>query len=144
MPGSPRSNATPEENPARPIHPAALLLACALVGTGLALGRSPLDLAIVSAVACGFALRAEGRSIRAEIPLLLLALVVFLAHAFLSGRPYAEASGPAALIALRLLALLYVLRWAARAFLGSAARWMLALPVPSRPRVLLLPVESAR
>ena len=145
MPGSPRSNATvPERKSTRPIHPAALLVACTLVGLGLALGRSPLDLAIVAVLACGFALRAEGRSLRAELPLLMLALVVFLAHALLSGRPFAEASKPAALIALRLLALLYLLRWAARVFLGSAARWMLALPIPARPRALLLPVESAR
>ena len=145
MPGSPRSDATaPEKKSARPLHPAALLLACALVGIGLALGRSPLDLAIVSALGAAFALRAEGRSVRSELPLLTLALVVFLAHALLSGHPFAEALKPAALIALRLLALLYLLRWAARAFLGSAARWILALPIPARPRALLLPVESAR
>lgn len=145
MPGSPRSHATaPETKPARPLHPAALLLACALVGLGLSLAHSTLDLAIFSAVGAYFALRAEGRAPRAELPLLTLALVVFLAHALLSGRPFSESSKPAALIALRLLALLYLLRWAARAFLGSAARWVLSLPIPARPRALLLPVESAR
>lgn len=129
---------------ARPLHPAALLLACALVGVGLALGRSALDLAVCSALGAGFALRVEGRSLRSELPLLTLALIVFLAHALLSGRPTPEAAEGAALIALRLLALLYLLRWAARAFLGSAARWLLALPIPARPRALLLPIESAR
>jgi energy-coupling factor transporter transmembrane protein EcfT len=129
---------------ARPLHPAALLLACALVGVGLALGRSALDLAVCSVLGAGFALRVEGRSLRSELPLLTLALIVFLAHALLSGRPTPEAAKSAALIALRLLALLYLLRWAARAFLGSAARWLLALPIPARPRALLLPVESAR
>jgi energy-coupling factor transporter transmembrane protein EcfT len=129
---------------ARPIHPAALLLACALLGTGLALGRSALDLAVFSVLGAGFALRAEGRALRSELPLLTLALIVFLAHALLSGRPTPEATKAAALIALRLLALLYLLRWAARAFLGSAARWLLSLPIPRRPRLLLLPVESAR
>jgi energy-coupling factor transporter transmembrane protein EcfT len=129
---------------ARPLHPAALLLACALVGVGLALGRSALDLAVCSVLGAGFALRVEGRSLRSEVPLLTLALVVFLAHALLSGRPTPEAAKGAALIALRLLALLYLLRWAARAFLGSAARWLLALPIPTRPRALFLPVESAR
>lgn len=145
MPGSPRSDATaPDTKSPRPLHPAALLLACTLLGVGLALGRSPLDLAVVAALGAAFALRAEGRSVRSEAPLLALALVVFLAHALLSGHPFMEAWRPAALIALRLLALLYLLRWAARVFLGSAARWMLALPIPARPRALLLPVESAR
>ena len=129
---------------ARPIHPAALLLACALVGIGLALGRSPLDLAVFSVLGAGFALRAEGRALRSELPLLTLALIIFLAHALLAGRPTPERTKAAALIALRLLALLYLLRWAARAFLGSAARWVLSLPIPRRPRLLLLPVESAR
>ena len=129
---------------ARPLHPAALLLACALVGVGLALGRSALDLAVFSALGAAFTLRAENRPIRSELPLLTLALIVFLAHALLSGRPTPEAAKAAALIALRLLALLYLLRWAARTFLGSAARWLTALPIPARPRLLLLPVESAR
>jgi len=129
---------------ARPLHPAALLLACALVGVGLALGRSAIDLAVFCVIGAGFALRAEGRTIRSELPLLTLALVVFLAHALLSGRPTPAIVRAAALIALRLLALLYLLRWAARTFLGNAARWLTAFPVPSRPRLLLLPIESAR
>ena len=107
---------------ARPLHPAALLLACALVGVGLALGRSSIDLAVFSVLGAGFALRAEGRTIRSELPLLTLALIVFLAHALLSGRPTLETAKAAALIALRLL----------------------AFPIPPRPRLLLLPVESAR
>jgi energy-coupling factor transporter transmembrane protein EcfT len=145
VPGSPRSHASAKETKsARHVHPAALLLACALVGAGLAFGRSVVDLAVISVVAAGFALRAEGRPLRAEAPLLALALTVFLAHALLSGRPTAEAAQAAALIALRLLALLYLLRWAARAFLGDAARWLLAFPVPPRPRILLLSAESAR
>ncbi|HKW50753.1 MAG TPA: hypothetical protein VJQ53_03380 [Candidatus Eisenbacteria bacterium] len=145
MPGSPRSHATaPELKSARLLHPAALLLACALLGVGLALGRSAIDLAVFSVLGAGFALRAEGRSIRSELPLLTLALIVFLAHTLLSGRPTLEAARAAALIALRLLALLYLLRWAARTFLGRAARWLLAFPIPPRPRLLLLPVESAR
>lgn len=128
----------------RPIHPAATLLACILVGLGLSLTHAPIDLAVLAVLGAAFALRAEGRSIRSELPLWALALVVFLAHTFLSGRPIAVAALPAALIALRLLALLYLLRWAARAFLGNAARWLLALPLPRRPRVLLLALESGR
>ncbi len=145
MPGSPERDATiPEPNSPRPIHPAALLIACALVGAGLALTHAPLDLALFAVIAGTLTLRVEGRTLRAEAPLLLLALVVFLAHTLLSGQPIAEAARPAALIALRLLALLYLLRWAARAFLGNAARWMLSLPIPTRPRPLLHLAESAR
>lgn len=145
MPGSPRSDSTNlDRSTTRPIHPAALLLACALVGLGVSLGRSPVDLAIVAALAAALALRLEGRTLSTELPLLTLALVVFLAHTLLSGRPFSEAAIPAALIALRLLALLYLLRWSARAFLGEAARWLLSLPIPPRPRALVLAVESGR
>lgn len=145
VPGSPRTrSATPERNSTPPLHPAALLFASVLVGVGLALGRSAVDLAVVAAVAAAFALRAEGRTLRAEAPLLSLAFIVFAAHTIFSGTPISKAVYPAAMIALRLLALLYLLRWAARAFLGDAARWLLSFPVPARPRILLLLAESAR
>lgn len=145
MPGSSSSHVDPQaKNPARPIHPAALLLACALVGLGLALARSPLDLAVAAVLGAVLALRAERRALRAELPLLALAAVVFVAHVLFSGRSFTESWRPAALIALRLLALLYLLRWAARAFLGRAARWLLSLPLPARPRPLLLALESGR
>ena len=145
MPGSPQLHSDLQNKPMpRPIHPAALLLACALVGLGLSLGGSPLDLAVCAIVGASFALRAEGRSIRSELSLWVLALILFLAHTFLSGRPIAAAVKPAAVIALRLLALLYLLRWAARAFLGQAARWLLAFDLPRRPRALLLVLESGR
>ncbi len=126
------------------LHPAALFVACALAATGLALSASWLDLACFAVVGAAATLRVEGRSPRAELPLWVLAAVVFLAHTLLSGRPIVEAARPAARIALRLLALLYLLRWAARSFLGRAARWMLALPLPGRPRFLAFPLESAR
>jgi energy-coupling factor transporter transmembrane protein EcfT len=103
-----------------------------------------LTLALATLAAAWAALRVEGRSPRAEIPLWALAAVVFLAHAFLSSRPPAVAVREASVIALRMLALLYLLRWAARAFLPRAARWLLALPVPRRPAFLSLPIESAR
>lgn len=145
MPGTSSSHLDPQAlEPARPIHPAALLLACTLVGVGLSLSRSPLDLAVAAVLGAGVTLWSEHRSLRAELPLWCMAAVVFLAHALLSGRPLAVSARPAALIALRLLALLYLLRWAARAFLGSAARWLLALPLPTRPRPLLLALESGR
>jgi len=145
VPGSPQSDSTASETKStRPLHPAALLIACAFLCLGLALAQSILDLAAFTVVAAAAALRAEGRSLRSELPLLGLALVVFLAHALLSGRRDAEAAKAAARIALRLLALLHLLRWAARAFLGGAARWLLSLPIPARPRALLLPIESAR
>jgi energy-coupling factor transporter transmembrane protein EcfT len=103
-----------------------------------------LTLALATLAAAWASLRVEGRSPRAEIPLWALAAVVFLAHAFLSSRPPAVAVREASVIALRMLALLYLLRWAARAFLPRAARWLLALPVPRRPAFLSLPIESAR
>ncbi|MGH7681590.1 MAG: hypothetical protein ACRENN_06340, partial [Candidatus Eiseniibacteriota bacterium] len=132
------------KKPPRPVHPAALLLACTLVGLGLSLARSPLDLGVAAALGLALALHVERRSLRAELPLLGLAAIVFLAHALFAGRPLAESWRPAALIALRLLALLYLLRWAARAFLGRAARWLLSLTLPTRPRPLLLALESGR
>jgi hypothetical protein len=145
VPGSPRSDApTLETHVPRPIHPAALLLACSAAGLGLALSSSPLDLALFAAAGCAAALRAEGKPFRHELPLLALAGIVFAAHTLLSGTPVLEAARPAGLIALRLLALLYLLRWAAKAFLGNAARWLASLRVSRRPRLLLLAAESAR
>ena len=145
MPGSPRTRETaPNEIEARPAHPAALLVACALVGAGIGICGSPLSLLVVTLAAAAAALRAEGRPLRFEVPLWVLAAVVFLAHAFLSGRPLSVAVPEGSVIALRMLALLYLLRWAARAFLPRAARWLLALPVPRRPAFLALPLESAR
>ena len=145
MPGSPRSDApNPRYDVSRPIHPAALLLACLAAGTGLALTSSLPALAVSTAAGCAVALRVEGKSLRHELPLLALAAIVFAAHALFSGKPVLEAARPAGLIALRLLALLYLLRWAAKAFLGDAARWLASMPVPVRPRFLLLAAESGR
>jgi energy-coupling factor transporter transmembrane protein EcfT len=145
VPGSPRSDApNPETHASRPVHPAALLLACTAVGAGLALASSPLHLGIFAAAGGALALRAEGKTLRNELPLLLLAAVVFAAHTLFSGKPVLEAAGPAGVIALRLLALLYLVRWAAKSFLGVAARWLAAMPVPGRPRFLLLAAESGR
>jgi energy-coupling factor transporter transmembrane protein EcfT len=102
-------------------------------------------LLLAAAVLFAFAaLRAEGRRARDEAPLLLLALIVFLAHVVAAGRGYRAAIAPAAVIACRLLALLYLLRWAARVALGPIARWLMGKKPPGRPRVLLLLVESAR
>lgn len=145
MPGSPRSDAiNPLHESSRPTHPAALLLACLAVGTGVAMTTSLLLLAVTAVVGCAVALRVEGKSFRHELPLLGLAAVVFAAHTLLAGKPLFEAARPAGLIALRLLALLYLLRWAAKAFLGPAARWLASMPVPARPRFLLLAAESGR
>lgn len=145
MPGSPRSDAPhPENQPSRPVHPAALLLACAAAGAGLALTSSIPYLALFAAGGCALALRAEGRPLQRELPLLLLAGIVFAAHTLFSGSPPIQAAVPAGRIALRLLALLYLLRWAARTFLGDAARWLAAMPAPRRPRFLLLAAESGR
>ena len=145
MPGSPRTRETiPNEIETRPAHPAALLLASAFVGVGICLARSPLLLFGITAAAAVTSIRAEGRPLRFEYPLWVLAFLVFLAHTFLSGRPAAVAAREASVIALRMLALLYLLRWAARAFLPRAARWVLGWPVPTRPRAVALTIESAR
>jgi energy-coupling factor transporter transmembrane protein EcfT len=145
VPGSPESDAlTPVRNATRAVHPAALLLACSAAGLGLALTGSIPALAAAALVTGSLALQVERRPFRAELPLLGLALIVFAAHALLSGAPLGRAAAPAARIALRLLALLYLLRWAARSFLSGAARWALSLPLPRRPRWLLEALESAR
>jgi len=101
-------------------------------------------LAVAAVLFLTLTLRAERKTLAAETPLLAIALIVFAAHTLLSGVPIRQALGPAAKIALRLLALLYLLRWAARTFLGGAARWALSLGLPRRPRWLLHALESGR
>ncbi len=126
------------------LHPLAWLVSLALVGTGIAMARSWIDLAIAAFLLGFAALRAEQKPLRAEAPLLGLALIVFLAHVVLAGKDFRAALVPAAAIAWRLLALLYLLRWAARVALGPMARWLMGLKPPARPRLLLLLAESAR
>ena len=145
VPGSPEPD---EVNPVsartRALHPVAWLVSLALVGVGLALATSWIDLAIAGILFGILALRAERKSLRAETPLLALALIVFLAHVLFAGKQFRAALAPSAAIACRLLALLYLLRWAARSALGPIARWLMAQRPPSRPRVLLVLAESAR
>lgn len=145
MPGTPR-NQDPRSNSAakRPVHPAALLVSCLLAGVALSFTDSPLWLGLSALGFLALALRAEGRTLRGEAPLFLLTLIVFLAHLLLSGRPLREALAPAGLIALRLLALFYLTRWAARSFLPRAARWLFSRSIPRRPRFLTLLFESGR
>ena len=145
MPGSPRFDAQEtNQPPTRPLHPAALLLVLGILGAGLALGRHWAPLGIAALVLGILALRAEGRALRAELPILMLALVVFLAHVLFAGPAWRSTLPKAAEIACRLLALLYLIRWAARTFLGRAARWLMGLRPPRRPRAALLLLESAR
>ena len=145
MPGSPQSDVlNPKPNEPRAVHPAALLLALFVLGAGLTMTRSWIDLAAASALLGVAALRVEGRPLRGEVALLGLALVVFAAHVLFAGRAWRSALSPAALIAFRLLALLYLLRWAARAFLGRSARWLMGRTPPSRPHWALLLFESGR
>lgn len=145
MPGTPRSQNS-RSNPVahRQVHPAALLVSCLLAGLALSFTRSPTWLALSAGTLLAIALRAEGRRLRDEGPLFLLTLIVFAAHLFLSGRPLREALQPAGLIALRLLALFYLTRWAARSFLPRATRWLFSRPVPRRPRFATLLFESGR
>ena len=110
----------------------------------MALTRSWIDLAAAAALLCFVAVRAERRRARDEAGLLGLALVVFLAHVVAAGKGFRGALVPAAVIACRLLALLYLLRWAARVALGPIARWLMGQKPPARPRFLLLLAESAR
>jgi energy-coupling factor transporter transmembrane protein EcfT len=126
------------------LHPAAALVACLAAGIALSLVRSPAILAVTAAALLVATLRVEGRGFRREIPLLALAMVVFLAHLLFGGRPLREALRPAGEIALRLLALLYLTRWAARTILPRAARWLFAQTGPRRPRPLALLFESGR
>lgn len=145
VPGSPVSAESPRSGtPLERLHPAGLLLSTLALGAGLALARHWIPLAAAAAGLGLLALRAEGRPLRGEGPLLGLAAVVFLAHTAAAGAAWRSAVAPAAVVAFRLLALLYLLRWAARAFLGRAARWLLGLTPPRRPRVLTILLESAR
>jgi len=70
-------------------------------------------LAAAAALLAFAALRAERRTARSEAPLVGLALIVFLAHV-VAAEGIRTALAPAAVVAWRLLALLYLLRWAAR------------------------------
>ncbi len=145
VPGSPRSDAhSIHRSWSLALHPAALLLSAAVVAAGLAVTRSWPSLALATLLLAALTLRAERRSLRSEIPTLAIAAVVFLAHTFLAGGSWRSAAAPAAAIALRLLALLYLLRWSARAFLGRAARWMLGLAPPRRPRIAAALLDSGR
>ena len=144
MPGAPSAiDSKTGRAPARPRHPVALLLFTLLAAAGITLAGAPIVLAATVVGFAALALRAEGRPVREEVPLAGLAGVLFLAHALLA-RFQPDAVGVAALLALRLLALIYLTRWAARSFLSGAARWMLGLPLPPRPRALRLAAESGR
>jgi hypothetical protein len=151
VPGSPKSDDPKsiriENRPrtgVRSLHPAATLLGCGAIGIGLSLTQAPVPLASGAVLFLIATLRAERRPARAEAPLLLLAVVVFAAHLLLTGRPPREAFRPSGLIALRLLALIYLTRWAARAVLPRAARWLFGRRGPARPKVLALLFESGR
>lgn len=145
MPGSPKPGDIQPNTPRRrALHPLAWLLSLALLTAGLAMTHSWIDLAAAAILLAFAALRVERRRVRDEIPILSLAALVFLAHVASAGRGYRAAVAPAAVIACRLLALLYLLRWAARSALGPIARWLMGKRPPARPRVLLLLAESAR
>jgi energy-coupling factor transporter transmembrane protein EcfT len=144
VPGSPTlTDPIPRSAVTRPRHPAAFLVFALIAGAGIALARGPIVLAATAFLFAYLALRIEGRRPRLEAPFLGLALILFLAHALL-GRFAPEATRAALLLAFRLLALVYLTRWAVRSFLPAAARWLLGLPIPSRPRALALTFESAR
>lgn len=145
MPGSPEPDKV-QEQPLRTrgLHPLAWIASLALLACGVAMTRSWIDLALAAAVLSFAALRAERRPAASEAALVGLALVVFLAHVVAAGRGFRQALVPAAVIAFRLLALLYLLRWASRVALGPIARWLMGLKPPSWPRFLLLLAESAR
>jgi energy-coupling factor transporter transmembrane protein EcfT len=144
VPGSPAVDTSIPTETKRALHPLAWLLLLALVGAGLSLTDSWIDLLAAAALLAFASLRAEGKRARDEAPILALASIVFLAHVLLAGKNARAALAPAAAIAARLLALLYLLRWAAREALGPLARWLMGFRPPSRPRVLLLLAESAR
>ena len=145
MPGSPRSQASidPTQRIAR-LHPAALLIAATAVGAGVSLARSWWILALSALALLLLAHAVERRRFRAELPLLGIAAVVLAAHTAAAGAGWRDALAPAAAIAFRLLALVYLVRWAARAFLGRASRWLLGLTPPARPRLLTTLLESGR
>lgn len=144
MPGSPSLN-HPDTTRAipRPRHPAAYLTFALAAGVGISFARGPIALAAAVALFATLALRAEGKRLRHEAPLLGLAVVIFLAHALLA-RFAPAGTRSALLLALRLLALVYLTRWSVRSFLPASAQWLLALPIPSRPRAVALAFESAR
>lgn len=156
MPGSPESDETKSQSrprPARPVrpgddriplHPGASLLGLAALLAALSTTPSAAALAAAAGIAMGAALWAERRPLRAELPFLLLALVVFAAHLAFAGRSWREALVPSGRIALRLLALVYLTRWAARAALPRIARWLFGRGGPARPRALALLFESGR
>jgi len=141
VPGSPESV---ETKLLHPIHPAAALLGVTALGLGFSLTRAWIPLAVGAALFLTASLRIERRPFRAEIPMLLLATILFVAHLILGGRSPREALVPSAMIALRLLALVYLTRWAARAVLPGTARWLFARGGPARPRALALLFESGR
>ena len=143
MPGSPNDGSHIEHS-RRALHPLAWIFSLVLVAAGLAMTRSWIALALASALLLGAALRAERKTLLGEVPLLGLAAVVFLAHVLSAWSGWRAAIGGAAVVAFRLLALLYLLRWAARVALGPIARWLMGHRPPPRPRVLLLLLESAR
>ena len=143
MPGSPNDGSHPGQE-RRALHPLAWALSLVLLSAGLAMTHSWIGLG-AAAVLLGFAtLRIERRRLRDEAPLLALAAIVFLAHVLGAGKGWRAAVEPSAAIAFRLLALLYLLRGAARVALGPIARWLMGWKPPARPRVFLLLIESAR
>jgi energy-coupling factor transporter transmembrane protein EcfT len=145
VPGSPKPGGVHIQTEGRrALHPLAWLLSLVLLTAGLTMTHSWIDLAAAAVLLAFAALRVERRRARDEVPILSLAAIVFLAHVALAGKGYRAAIVPAAAIACRLLALLYLLRWAARSALGSIARWLMGKKPPARPRVLLLLAESAR
>jgi len=145
VPGSPASDdLNPESSRTRALHPLAWLVSLTLIASALAMTRSWIDLAAAAGLLALAALRAESRPARNEIPIVGLALIVFLAHVVAAGANFRAALAPAAVIACRLLALLYLLRWAARSALGRIARWLMGMKPPVKPRFVLLLAESAR
>jgi len=98
--------------------------------SGVAMTRSWIDLAAAALLLAFAALRAEGRRVRDELRFSSSPLILFLAHVATAGKGYRTAIAPAAVIAWRLLALLYLLRWAARVALGPIARWLMGRKPP--------------
>jgi energy-coupling factor transporter transmembrane protein EcfT len=145
VPGSPESDDSHlKPSKTRALHPLAWLFSLTALCAGLAMCRSWIDLAVATGILGFAALHAEQRSARSEAPLVGLASIIFLAHLVAAGKGFRLAVEPAAVVALRLLALLYLLRWAARVALGRVARWLMGLKPPARPRFILLLAESAR
>jgi energy-coupling factor transporter transmembrane protein EcfT len=144
VPGSPSLNRpTNRHAPPRPRHPAALLAFTLAAAAGITFARAPVVLAHTALAVAAGARPADGRPWRGELGFLGLATVLFAAHALLA-RFEPVAVRAAVLLALRLLALVYLTRWAVRTYLPGAARWLLALRLPARPRALALAAESAR